>query len=319
MSRLFIDIRNLRSVTIEELKRELSLQKKSGLKVKDFDKNINIGERDQLARELSKISNEKTFEPKTDVIKDIIDGIPPVFAILSNIRITSSILTFLNQIELKDELINQEVVMRKKNDTLPQKSELIRLLMDRFADEKKDIILPYKEPLQTLIRNLTCPSLFGVDITVRDDNETTILSLTKGDVMEMSEKTIQKELRNQGLSFEDQEEKISLVERLINYLRNNPTQYNNNFSKEFEAYLKARKTLIQEDATLQYLQAVQNKPSLLIPPVIINLDDEDLSQNTSSSKSLLDLPRSEPVIKEAGGITGVNPLKNNFSLNPASI
>ena len=173
--------------------------------------------------------------------------------------------------------------------------------------------LPYTEPLESLMRSLTCPSLFGFDISYTSNNETTFLTLTRGNVLRMSVSAIKSELKNQGVQFENTDNKIELTDKLIKHFITNKANVNNDFSRPFKAFLEARKTIIEEDSTQRYLQAVQSNPQLMIRKVTINLDDElqdfrpSLGQISQSSQ----VPNQNPRQSLIGGVT-------NLSMPPIS-
>lgn len=304
----------LRTLTQKEIKKELSLQKEA-----DKDLSIDGLSENQLAPTLSKILSTKGKEPITDVVKDVVDGIPPVYAILSKIRLTSSILALLTTKQLRDELKNQGVKISLtkgfSEEDVPR-TEIIKRLLDEFAREDKAPILPYTEPLQAVLRNLTCPSLTGVDVTFSSGDETAVLTLSRGDLLQMSVLAIRKELSNQGLGYEDKESKLDIADRLLNHLRRNPTNSNREFSREFKAYLEARKAIIQEDSTQQYLQAVQNNPQILVPKVTINLDDRDGIFPPGAETSVLQTNQAPiPKPSSQGLIQGTQKMKSKNKLD----
>ena len=293
-----------------EIKKEIQLQKKNG---------INVTPNDFSRRELVRILSLDGVLPISDSAKDAMDGIPPIYAVLSKVRLTSSILNILTTPQLRDELKNQGVKITTreniKEEDIPR-AEIMGVLMKTFAKEGKIPVLPYTEPFESLIRSLTCPSLFGLEISYTSNNETIFLTLTRGNVLQMSLSAIKAELKNQGVRFEDGEDKIVLVDRLIAHLRS-MKNVNHEFSKPFQAFIEARKTILEEDSTQKYLQAVQMNPQLLIPKVSINLDDVDNEEQLSGLKGISQ-GQQVATERESPGLIGGVKMPMSYSLPPVS-
>lgn len=220
-----------------------------------------------------KVLLSKGLQPKTKPFYEFAQNIRPVTFPIRYVKIDFTIINFMSDQELIEEMKNQGITDITADDRYELIVEFMKKMKQLVTKEK---LKPYKSSFKKIMDALTCYEYANLEITVPNSLYTIFKDLDIDDLDNLKYNTLKDELKNQGIHVEDQSNDTYLKYLLITHIKNGKNK-NPEFTSGFKKFLKGIQMKKREIAKIRYISHVFNNPDIFIPEMPMKIELNNLT------------------------------------------